>query len=358
MSGESPMTSVAGADAGGASGGGIVAGRVAAIVIGRNEGERLVRCLRSVLASISDVVYVDSNSSDGSVARAREMGVHVVAITRGPFTAARGRQEGIEAVRAMFPQAVYMFFIDGDCILDPAWTGEATRYLDEHPRAAGVFGRRRELHAGKNVYSTMVDLEWEMPEGPTICHGGDALDRLSALDEVGGWSTDLIAGEDPDLGFRLRARGWEIHCVRREMTLHDVAMTRVGQYLKRARRSGHAYAEVGWRQRRGPGRVFLKRTASILLYGLMLPIVSIALAILYWPGLIVPALLYARVLVHLFLYARRGGCGAGVAAYYAVLTIVCKSAGALGVLRFGAGLLTGRRSRIIEYKGPAARAGG
>jgi hypothetical protein len=140
------------------------------------------------------------------------------------------------------------------------------------------------------------------------------------------------------------------------MTIHDVAMTHVGQYFKRARRSGHAYAEVGWRQRRGPGKVFLKRTASIVFYGLLLPLVTIAIGVLYWPALAIPALLYGRLVIHLYLFAKRRGCGPGVSMYYAMVTLVCKTMSAIGVMRFFVGSLTGKRSRIIEYKGPATRA--
>jgi glycosyltransferase involved in cell wall biosynthesis len=39
---------------------------VAIVVIGRNEGERLKRCLRAALAATATVVYVDSGSVDGS----------------------------------------------------------------------------------------------------------------------------------------------------------------------------------------------------------------------------------------------------------------------------------------------------
>jgi GT2 family glycosyltransferase len=35
-------------------------------VIGRNEGERLVRCLQSLSQSRAPLVYVDSSSTDGS----------------------------------------------------------------------------------------------------------------------------------------------------------------------------------------------------------------------------------------------------------------------------------------------------
>ena len=47
------------------------------VVIGRNEGERLKRCLKS-LSMAKLVVYVDSGSTDGSVQWARGQGVEVV----------------------------------------------------------------------------------------------------------------------------------------------------------------------------------------------------------------------------------------------------------------------------------------
>ena len=42
-----------------------VTAKVGTVVIGRNEGERLKRCLNS-LSSASTVIYVDSGSSDDS----------------------------------------------------------------------------------------------------------------------------------------------------------------------------------------------------------------------------------------------------------------------------------------------------
>ncbi|MFM7326215.1 MAG: glycosyltransferase, partial [Nodosilinea sp.] len=47
------------------------------VVIGRNEGERLVRCLQSFGRQLSDqnlvAVYVDSGSTDNSVEQARRL---------------------------------------------------------------------------------------------------------------------------------------------------------------------------------------------------------------------------------------------------------------------------------------------
>ena len=63
-----------------------------AVAIGRNEGERLKACLRSLVQVCDRVVYVDSGSQDDSVAFARSIGVDVVELdTSTPFTAARAR---------------------------------------------------------------------------------------------------------------------------------------------------------------------------------------------------------------------------------------------------------------------------
>ena len=47
------------------------------VVIGRNEGERLVRCLQSLSQSRAPLVYVDSSSTDGSCEQAQRLGAHL-----------------------------------------------------------------------------------------------------------------------------------------------------------------------------------------------------------------------------------------------------------------------------------------
>ncbi|HLL88750.1 MAG TPA: hypothetical protein VK324_05565, partial [Tepidisphaeraceae bacterium] len=64
------------------------------IAIGRNEGERLRLCLRSVVGRGMPVVYVDSKSTDGSPDLARSLGAEVVELDMSiPFSAARARNE-------------------------------------------------------------------------------------------------------------------------------------------------------------------------------------------------------------------------------------------------------------------------
>ena len=79
---------------------------VAVVAIGRNEGERLRRCLESIQAmryplARLEIIYVDSRSTDGSVELARSMGVQTVVLD-GPTTAARGRNAGWTLTAAPF----------------------------------------------------------------------------------------------------------------------------------------------------------------------------------------------------------------------------------------------------------------
>src|SRR6476660_3526039 len=82
---------------------------VAVVAIGRNEGERLQRCLESVRPQCETIVYVDSGSDDGSVDLARGLGVEVVELDMSiPFTAARARNEGLRRLRELRPSLEYV----------------------------------------------------------------------------------------------------------------------------------------------------------------------------------------------------------------------------------------------------------
>ena len=73
---------------------------IGAVAIARNEGERLKSCLRSLIGKCAAVVYVDSGSSDGSVAFARSLGVEVVELDLSkPFSMARARNAGFAGLR-------------------------------------------------------------------------------------------------------------------------------------------------------------------------------------------------------------------------------------------------------------------
>src|SRR5450631_4153088 len=100
------------------------------VIIGRNEGKRLINCLRSVQSNVKCTVYVDSGSTDGSVQAAVQLGANVVTLdTDQPFTAARARNEGFAALRKLRPDIQLVQFIDGDCELDKDWLDKAATFM-------------------------------------------------------------------------------------------------------------------------------------------------------------------------------------------------------------------------------------
>jgi glycosyltransferase involved in cell wall biosynthesis len=217
--------------------------RYAVVVIGRNEGERLRRCLRS-LAAADLVVYVDSSSTDGSPQSARALGADIVMLDMtSPFTAARARNAGYRRLRQRAPECQYVQFVDGDCELDGVWLDQAVSFLDANERIAAVAGRLRERCPERTIYNWMCHREWDIPAGETRWCGGIAMMRTQAIDKAGGFREDLIAGEEPELCVRLRAAGWRIWRLDIPMATHDAAMTRFAQWWRRAARGGYAQAE-------------------------------------------------------------------------------------------------------------------
>lgn len=318
---------------------------VAAVVIGRNEGARLTACLASLAAQAGRVVYVDSGSTDGSVAAARAAGAEVVALDLAePFTAARARNAGAAALAADPPAIVQ--FVDGDCEVRPGWVAAAAGFLAGHPRAGVVCGRRRERFPEASVFNRLCDAEWDTPVGPALACGGDAAMRWEAFAAVGGFDAGLIAGEEPELCLRLRAAGWEIWRIDREMTLHDAAMTRFGQWWRRARRAGHAFAEGAALHGGPPERHWVGETRRALVWGAALPAAAALGAALISPWALALLGLYPLQAARL---ARRAGGGRAAWERAAFLTLG-KIPEAIGALEYHARRALRRPSGLMEYK--------
>jgi len=320
---------------------------VAAVVIGRNEGARLIACLDSLAGRVARLVYVDSGSTDGSAAAARARGAEVVDLDLAQrFTAARARNAGLDRLRETGTRPVHVQFVDGDCSVVPGWIETARAFLDAHPDVAVACGRRRERHPEASVYNRLCDWEWDTPVGEAKACGGDALIRMAALDAVGGYDPALIAGEEPEMCVRLRARGWRIRRLDAEMTLHDAAMTRFGQFWQRMRRSGHAYAEGAALHGAPPERHCVAETRRALAWGAALPAAILAAAAALGPAALLAALVYPAQVARLAL--RDGG---GRAAWErAALLTAAKFAEAQGALEYHWRRRRGRPAGIIEYK--------
>ena len=248
------------------------------VVIGRNEGERLRRCLASLVQSNSPVVYVDSASTDSSIQDARGQGIHVIELDdSGPLSAARARNEGASALVDLYPDCKYLCFIDGDCELASGWIDEATEFLTSTPKVAATAGRRRERAPEASVWNRLCDLEWDTPTGPATATGGDFVVRVSAFQEVGGFDESFVAGEEPELGLRLRRAGWEIERLGSLMTIHDADMARFGQWWQRCRRTGQAFLHGYLVHGDGPERFWRREALRPLFWAIALPLLILAL---------------------------------------------------------------------------------
>jgi GT2 family glycosyltransferase len=324
---------------------------IGVVAIGRNEGERMERCLRSVLPISKAVVYVDSGSTDGSTALARELGVEVVELDLNlPFTAARARNAGFESLMKSYPNLKYVQFMDGDCEIVEGWLECACKELDARPDIAVICGRRRERFPTASVYNSMCDIEWNTPIGESPFCGGDAMMRVPAFQEVGGFDPTVIAGEEPELCLRLRRRRWRILRWDADMTLHDAAMTRFSQWWKRAVRCGYAYALGAFMHGAGPERHFVREQRRILLWGFALPLVA---AMSAWPThgwSFFLLLLYPIQVVRVSRHTKRRGISPRDALAYGVACVGAKFPEFLGFCKHIRNRVTARPAQIIEYK--------
>jgi glycosyltransferase involved in cell wall biosynthesis len=325
--------------------------KIGIVTIGRDEGERFRLCLNSVAGRGHTVVYVDSGSTDGSIALARSLGVDVVEMDLStPFTHSRARNEGIERLVEIDPGVEFVHMVDGDCELIEGWIGKAQDVLESRPDAVAVCGRRRERFRDQTIYNRLADLEWNTPVGVAGAFGGEALVRVEPLRAIGAYDSGVIAGEDDEMCVRLRKRGWKILRIDAEMSLHDMAMTHFAQWWRRSVRSGYAFAEGAVLHGAPPERHFVRQVRSVAFWGLFVPLLTLALA---WPTSGASVLLlfgYVLLVVRTYQSRRRRGDTPGDCRLYAFFCVLGKFPQSLGLGRYWLGRLSGRRSAVIEYR--------
>lgn len=328
---------------------------IAAVVIGRNEGERLKKCLASVQAQVSRIVYVDSGSSDDSVAHARSLGIEVVELdTSAPFTAARGRNAGFMALHSSGQMPDFVQFIDGDCLLAPNWISAALTHVSDRPELGIVTGWRSEIDRNRSVYNAMCDFEWHRPAGPIEACGGDMMVRAPAFHALKGFNPQVIAAEDDEFCARLRKSGLGIERLPLSMTRHDAAMTRFSEWWRRSVRSGHGFGQVGDLH---PDH-FRPERRRVWFYGLILPLVFLTALTLTLLGMVLAGtvLMVAVLAGYKLSWLRtvqglvRSGLPLREAMHHGFYLSLSKFPNLIGILTYLARRWQRRDMNIIEYK--------
>lgn len=319
---------------------------VAAVVIGRNEAARLRITLPALCAQVARGVYVDSGSRDDSVAVARAHGLEVVALdTSAPFSAARGRNAGMAALRAGgLPEFVQL--LDGDCELQPGWVAAGLAHLCAAPDCGIVAGKITEIAPESSIYNALCDVEWQKPAGEIASCTGTMLVRSAGFTAVGGFNPGIIAAEDDDFCLRLRARGLRTWMLDQPMARHDANLLSFGPWWRRMVRAGYGFAQVGDLH---PGH-FTAARRRVLVYGLGLPVLALmGLALNLW----LTALAAAVYTLSWGKTARgllRGGLMPARATQLAGLLVLTKPANLMGFMTYYLRRARRQDNRIIEYK--------
>jgi GT2 family glycosyltransferase len=321
------------------------------VIIGRNEGENLRKCIGSVLQSESLVVYVDSGSTDGSCLLAKQTGATVVDLDMSePFTAARGRNAGFQYLMQLAQDTKYVQFIDGDCEIIDGWLEAAKEFLEINEKHAVVCGMLRERYPEVTIYNKLFDIEWNAPTGDIDACGGIFMIRSDTFREIGGMSETIVAGEEPEMCLRLRRSGWKITRLKQPMAWHDANMTTFGQWWRRGVRNGYGATDV---YRKTSGKIFsahLHRTlfwtigwmiifAGAFVLSLSLKSLSTGWTILFFTSI------YPVQIIRVAFRANKKKIGWKAAFAYAYFIMLCKWAELYGLINY---IITNRKIKLTN----------
>jgi cellulose synthase/poly-beta-1,6-N-acetylglucosamine synthase-like glycosyltransferase len=170
--------------------------------------------------------------------------------------------------------------------------------------------------------------------------------RSASYIEAGGFDAQVIAAEDDEFCQRLRKAGWGLRRLPLPMTRHDAAMTRFGQWWRRAVRSGHGFAQVGDLH---PG-YFARERTRVWVYGLALPVLALAGLVFWGPLLVLVLAAYALSYLKTVQGLRGEGMATASALHHGVFLTLSKFPNLIGMLTYELRKRRGAAMRIIEYK--------
>lgn len=315
---------------------------VGVVVIGRNEGPRVIKALESVPEHVEALVYVDSDSTDGSRYAAEEAGFDTLHLTEPPaLCAARGRNAGLDYLRPRLRPDAFVQFVDGDCTLSAGWIERGAAYLEANSAVGIVAGELSELGADRSIFRRILDLEWRGQLGAVPSTGGIFMARGAVLESVGGFDPSLRLGEEADLCGRVRDAGWQVHRIAAPMGIHDSGFRGFADWWKRGVRSGEAIMIASASDQPAIRRGGQRRILSTLTWGALLPLLMLSSALLGMflhrnAYLVLAGLAFGTALQVARITAgarRKYGWPSRHALLYAVHVLFAKVPESLGVLR-------------------------
>lgn len=322
-------------------------------MIGRNEGNRLKLCLMSLCNFGFPIIYVDSGSFDDSIKLASQYVTSVHQLDNSsPFSAARARNEGFDVLFRQFPNLEFIQFVDGDCVVAATWFNAAQEALASNKQFALVLGHRRELNPNMTIYNRLCAMEWNSPLGELKNFGnliGSFFIRTEVFKRMGGFKTDVIAGEDSELGVRLSLAGYNMKKIDHHMETHDANMLKFSQWWNRSVRAGHAIGQRAFLNGSTVLEDCVKERKSTLFWGVIIPLLWLLL-LLFKPVLsLVVVTMYCLLTFKIYFHKRKEGNSSNNAFYYSVFVVIGKVANGIGLLKFYINRFK-QHYVLIEYK--------
>lgn len=197
------------------------------IIIGKNEGWKLTKCLKSVYNAIvqnqlkAEVIYVDSNSTDDSINRASEFDkIKIYKLLEHKTNAAIARNVGAKEAKGN-----YLCFLDGDMELFSEFLKEAfdTKWRLIHPLVGGKL-KHKYYDKDWNPDNEKIFLFHKKPVFKPIA-GGAFLIQKQVWDLVNGMDNRFNVSEDPELGLRLAKKGVLMKSIPSFLGIHHTMKT-------------------------------------------------------------------------------------------------------------------------------------
>jgi len=206
------------------------------IIISRNEEKRIQECLESVIECSmgyknSEIILVDSYSTDKTIEIAKSYPIKIIQLkSNWPLSPAAGLNMGF-----LHSKGDYLCFIGGDMLLDAGWLKEALSYLKKDD-VAGVSGKiinRFEDDCSSLVTRRMNKSYEILKVGEVNVLGGPGMFKRNIMVDVGCYHPFLRAGEEAELSYRIRAKGYKLFRLPFTMVIHRSESSSLFVYLKK-----------------------------------------------------------------------------------------------------------------------------
>lgn len=186
--------------------------KVSVIIKALNEEQKIRNCIESCISALeginSEIILVDSLSTDNTVAIASEYPIKIVQFQNQTDVCCGA------APQLGYQHAVgqYIYILDGDMTFSQGFLNHAIDYLDNNSDVAGVAGKLIDTQFSSSEDKRRSQEYTSMKAAQKVTHlGGGGLYRKESIESVGYFShSGLKAREEFELGARITSKGWKL----------------------------------------------------------------------------------------------------------------------------------------------------